>query len=55
MGLDHEGLDPDYSILENIVKRRFPFQGGTLRGIGVQTNVEDVSRTLEQRLALIDQ
>lgn len=39
MGLDHDALDQNYSLLENIIKRRFPFQGGTLRGIGVQTDV----------------
>ena len=50
-----EDFDGDFSILDNIMKRKYPFNGGTYRSISIQTNPEEIGYTLEQRLALIDQ
>lgn len=46
MGLDEAGLEKGLSVLENIVKRKFPFQGGGLRNMSVQTVMEDLGHTL---------
>ena len=38
-----------------MIKRKYPFNGGTVKNMSVQTKPEEVGYTLEQRLTLIDQ
>ena len=54
MGLDFYDLEDNLSAFQNISKRKFPFQGGTLMNAAVQTMVEELGHTLQQRLSLID-
>ena len=55
MNIKEGDLEEDISILSNLMKRKYPFNGGTVRTISIQTNPEEVGYSLEQRLALIDQ
>lgn len=55
MNINGEDLDSSLSILSNFMKRRYPFNGSTVKNISIQTNPEEVGYTLEQRLSLIDQ
>lgn len=55
LGMGDGDFDARFSVLDNIMKRKYPFNGGTYRTISVQTSPEEIGYTLEQRLALIDQ
>jgi hypothetical protein len=55
MGMEDVDLDPVQSILSNILRRKYPFNGCTVRNFSVQTFPEEIGYTLEQRLTLIDQ
>ena len=37
------------------MKRKYPFNGNTVRAVSIQTSPEEIGYTLEQRLTLIDQ
>ena len=52
MGLGFEDLKDNLSAFQNIAKRKFPFQGGTLRNAAVRTMVEELGDTLYQRLSI---
>lgn len=55
MGKNEEDLDPKLSIISNLLKQKYPFNGSTIKSVAVQTSPQEVGYTLEQRLALIDQ
>lgn len=55
MNINEADLDPSLSLLSNLLKRKYPFNGGTVKNVSIQTNPEEVGYTLEQRLTLIDQ
>ena len=55
MNMCEEDVDKKHSILSNLMKRKYPFNGNTVRSVTVQTSPEEIGYTLEQRLALIDQ
>ena len=55
MNINSHDLESQYSILSNLIKRKYPFNGGTVRNVSIQTNPEEVGYTLEQRLSKIDQ
>ena len=55
MKINEADLDPSLSLLSNLLKRKYPFNGGTVKNVSIQTNPEEVGYTLEQRLTLIDQ
>ena len=55
MNMSSEDMDDSYSVLSNIMKRKYPFNGNTVRSVTVQTTPEEIGYSLEQRLALIDQ
>ena len=44
MGIDesqkNEYFDQEYSIIANLLKKKYPFSGGTFRHISVQTSPE---------------
>lgn len=38
MGIAEQDLDSRFSILGNLIKRKYPFNGGTLKSTAIQTN-----------------